>query len=347
MSSSIDYGASDFVTTPTTTAISFALWPYITLSGGVFTMGSDVRAASGVKEVTAADGSTLSQKLDLLVHQRKMSFGGALGIDAGHGFRIGGGGFVISTVQDSAVGYLFGVKSASSVEGLASLMSNQSSSAWGFQPSFGAQWDASKRLHFGVLYQFSELRVLATGTDSTTQVLAGDSASYQLTHDTIDAKRMRWASPARLTAGVAYEPSRLVRLALDADLSFGLTADSFGMAQKPMPRARLGVLYKPWDFLHLGTGLFTDPSAARRLADSVGAIRADFYGATAGVILRTRLGEVAAKDPPVLTLSLALRYALGHGQARTLVIDEAALRASTHDIVIHDIMPYVGSSIAF
>jgi len=345
LQSTIDYGAVDSITTPTTTALSFALLPWITLSGGIFTLQNDVRSASQVSEVTSPEGTTLTQKLDVLVHEKRTAYGGGIGFDVGHGLRIGGGGLVVATSRDFAVGYLFGGRSGTSTDGLLSSDANRTSSGLGFQPSYGVQWDASKRLHLGVVYRFSELRFSSSGNESTAEVVATGTTSYRVTNRELSAEPMRWVSPARAIAGVAWDASSRARVTLDADLSFGLTADAGGAARKPTVSVRGGVLFKAWDALHLGAGLFVDPATTRRLADTLGSIRANYYGATAGGLLRIRLGKTPS--PPVLTTSLAIRYAVGLGDARTATLDTNGLTAGAVDVVVHDLMPYLGTSLAF
>jgi hypothetical protein len=52
-------------------------------------------------------------------------------------------------------------------------------------------------------------------------------------------------------------------------------------------------------------------------------------------------------DAPVITLSTAIRYAVGFGDARTAAISDDTAGTGTRAITVHDIMPYLGSSVGF
>jgi hypothetical protein len=79
----------------------------------------------------------------------------------------------------------------------------------------------------------------------------------------------------------------------------------------------------------------------------LGSLRANYYGGTAGVIFRTRLTHDSGPDAPVITLSTAIRYAVGFGDARTAAISDDTAGTGTRAITVHDIMPYLGSSVGF
>ena len=348
LSSSVDYGGTDFVATPTTASASFALLPNLTLSGGLFHTGQDVRSAVGVEKVQGSDGRTLSQKIDTLVHQRKMHMGGAYGFDAGHGLRVGGGMFLVYSVRDGALDYIVGLDDGRGRPDIISLSASSGMTSWGLQPTQGVQWDVSKRLHLGAVFRFPELRLLASGRAATTQVVSGtDATVFALTDTKESSSRMRWSDPARVFVGVAYEPTDKVRLAFDGDVAFALERDTWGAAHDARVRFRAGVLLKPVDAFHFGFGAFVDPASERVLPGDLGALRVDYYGGTFGFILRTRLGPDTGPNAPVLTLSSAVRYAVGLGAARTAVILEQAATVGTQTITVHDVMPYIGSSVAF
>lgn len=347
LSSAVDYGGTDFVATPTTASASFSLLPNLTLSGGLFHTGHDVRSAVGAEKVQG-DGRTLSQKIDTLVHQRKMHMGGAYGVDVGHGLRLGGGMFLVYSVRDGALDYIVGLDDGRGRPDIIALSSSSGMTAWGLQPTQGLQWDASKRLHFGAVFRFPELRLHASGRAATTQIASGtDATVFALTDVKESSSRMRWSDPARLFMGVAYEPTERVRLAFDGDVAFALEQDTWGAAHDARVRFRAGVLLKPVDAFHFGFGAFVDPASESVLQANLGAIRVDYYGGTAGFILRTRLGPDTGPNAPVLTLSSAVRYSVGLGDARTALVVERGATVGTQTITVHDIMPYLGSSVAF
>jgi len=346
LSSSVDYGGTDFVAVPTTAAMSFSLLPNLTVSGGAFHTTHDVRSASGFDQVS--DGAqTLTQKVNTLTNVRTMHMGGAYGFDAGHGVRVGGGMFLVYSVGETSIDYLVGLERRTEKPKVISLSVEGSTTSWGLQPTQGLQWDVTKRLHLGAMFRFPELRLHSSERSSAT-ALAGDDAGVAFdVQDRSDAsRRTRWIAPARAFLGVAYDVSETVRVALDGDVSFALGEDKWGNAQKAVGRVRGGVLYRASDTFHLGLGAFIDPASERRLPDGLGSLRADYYGGTMGVIMRTRIGA-SGPEAPVLTFCTAVRYAIGTGSARTASIAEEATSESTRDIVVHDVMPYIGSSVAF
>ncbi len=64
-----------------------------------------------------------------------------------------------------------------------------------------------------------------------------------------------------------------------------------------------------------------------------------------GVIFRTRLTKDTGPDAPVITLCTAVRYAVGIGDARTVAISDDATSVGSRAVTVHDIMPYLGSSV--
>lgn len=349
VSSSVDYGGTDFVSTPTTASASFALLPNLTLSGGMFHSQHDVRAAVGLGRAASVDGkSTLSQKIDTLTQQRKIHAGGAYGFDVGHGLRIGGAMFLVYSVRDSAVDYLVGLDGGGPKPEVIALSANSATSAFGLQSTNGLQWDASSRLHFGVLFRMPEFGFRASGKNALTSIASesGETA-FAITDQKGASNRIRWRDPARLVFGVAYEPTDKVRLAIDADVSFALEEDTWGARHDATAHARAGLMLKPLDSVHVGLGAFVDPASERALGESLGSIRADYYGGTAGVIFRTRLTKDTGPDAPVITLCTAVRYAVGVGDARTVAISDDATSAGSRAVTVHDIMPYLGSSVGF
>jgi hypothetical protein len=349
LSSSVDYGGTDFVSTPTTASASFALLPNLTLSGGMFHSQHDVRAAVGIGRTSSLDGkSNLSQKIDTLTQQRKIHAGGAYGFDVGHGLRIGGAMFLVYSVRDSAVDYLVGLDDGGPQPEVIALSANSGTSAFGLQSTTGLQWDASSRLHLGVLFRMPELGFRASGKNTLTSIAnASGETAFAVTDQKAASNRIRWRDPARLVFGVAYEPTDAVRLAVDADVSFALEEDTWGARHDATAHARAGVLLKPLDSVHVGLGAFVDPASERALGESLGSIRANYYGGTAGVIFRTRLTKDSGPDAPVITLCTALRYAVGIGTARTAAISDDATSVGSRDVIVHDIMPYLGSSVGF
>jgi hypothetical protein len=349
VSSSVDYGGTDFVSTPTTASASFELLPNLTLSGGMFHSQHDVRAAVGVGRASSVDGTArLSQKIDTLNQQRKLHAGGAYGFDLGHGFRLGGAMFLVYSVRDSSVDYLVGLDDGGPKPEVLALSVNTGTSAFGLQSTNGLQWDASKRLHFGVLFRMPEFGFRASGRAALTSIASeAEETAFGITDQKAASNRFRWRDPARLVFGVACEASDKLRLALDVDMTFPLEEDTWGARHDTTAHARAGVLLKPLDAVHFGLGAFVDPASERELAPGLGSLRANYYGGTAGVIFRTRLTHDSGPDAPVITLSTAIRYAVGFGDARTAAISDDTAGTGTRAITVHDIMPYLGSSVGF
>ena len=346
--SRIDFGGADFVSTPTTASASFTVLPRVTLSGGVYHSANDVRAASGLERSTGADGRTLAQRIDTLDHVRKMHMGGAYGIDLGHGLRLGGAMYLVYSARNTSVDYVVGIDEGVGRREVAAVGVTQGGSAWGLQPTYGVQWDVTRRLHLGATFRFPELG-FASSVKVALSEIAGSGGEPVLVLEETRARtsRFRYTDPARLFWGVAYDVTRKTRVAVEADVAFALEADTWGASHKGMARGRAGVLWRPFDSLHIGVGAFVDPSSARELPRTLGAIRVDYAGGTFGVVLRTRIGEKKGAEAPVVTLATAVRYAVGVGEARTVTLSDAGETLGSTRVVVHDVMPYLGSSIAF
>jgi len=344
-----DHGGTDFITTPTTASASFSVLPSLTLNVGAFYTGLDVRAADGVDKVTAS-GRTLSQKVDTLVLQRKIHAGVSYGFDAGRGVRFGGGVFAVYSVRASVVDYLVALEGGTTPAqpDLLAVSASHGISQWGLQPTSGVQWDATRRLHLGLMLRFAEMRLGGSGRASESTVMGGPEGTTVVLDDRRPTSRqVRWSDPARLIAGVVYDASDQVRLALDADVSSGLERDTWGVPHDPTFRARAGMLVRSSDSMYFGVGAFADPSSERVLADPLGSIRADYYGGTTGLVFRTRFAESPRPDSGVVTLAVSVRYAVGVGDARTARVSATGVEAGTDPVTVHEVMPYFGSSIGF
>lgn len=346
LSSSVDYGGADFIAVPTTASMSFSLLPNLTVSGGAFHTTHDVRSAAGFERVS--DGTrTLTQKVNTLTNARTMHMGGAYGFDAGHGIRVGGGMFLVYSVAEASIDYLVGLEGQADKPKVISLSVEGSSTSWGLQPTQGLQWDVTNRLRLGAMFRFPELKIHSSERSSAAAV-AGDEAgtSFDVEDQSGASHRTRWIDPARAFLGVAYDVSDIVRVAIDGDVSFALGEDKWGNAHRAIARIRGGVMVKATEAFHFGLGAFTDPASQRRVPEGLGSLRADYYGGTIGAILRTHLGA-RRPDAPVLTFCTAVRYAIGTGTASTASIAEDVTTQATRDVVVHDVMPYIGSSVAF
>lgn len=346
LESKVDLGGADFVATPTTASATFSLLPNLTLSGGAFHSQSDVRAASGTGVVADGTGRNLSQRLDSLAQQRKLHMGGAYGFDVGHGLRVGSAMFLVYSARNDSIDYLVGLDEGGQRVEAAAISVSAATRSWGLQSSYGVQWDVTSRLHVGAMFRFPELRIAASG-EATRGSLSTtpETSAFDVGIDKATTGKIEWIAPARTFFGVAYDVSPIVRVAVDVDVSLGLRSDTWGRTHDATIRGRAGVLIKAHDAFHFGFGAFVDPASERVVPEDLASIRANYYGGTTGLIFRTKLGAKGGADAPTFNLSVAVRYAIGIGDARPTVTGTTA--TDLIPVVAHDIMPYFGSSVAF
>ncbi|MFO0679997.1 MAG: hypothetical protein U0169_25980 [Polyangiaceae bacterium] len=340
-----DFGGTDFVSTPTAAGASFEVLPGFTMSGGAFHEAFDVRAATDTR--SSSGTSRLAQRVNILSQRRKMQIGGAFGFEAGHGVRFGAGMFAVYSVAEGDSNYAAGDVAGSVPSTALAVSTSASSHVWGLRQTVGVQWDATRRLHLGATFRFPEFLLSETGdTSSSSFGVAGGVTFFDVSSERRSTRTLRWVEPARVVAGASFDVSETVRVALDLDVSTSIANDTWHEERRPVLRGRAGLYVRPSDWLHFGLGAFVDPNGATTLPRVVGALRADYVGATQGFLFRTRVGG-ASSSSVLVTLSGGLRYAVGFGDARTVSISETSVQTGTRAVTIHDVMPYFGSSVAF
>jgi hypothetical protein len=156
-------------------------------------------------------------------------------------------------------------------------------------------------------------------------------------------------APLRATLGIARSVGP--QSWISAEVDYQTAMDTPGREQQPTVNGRVGVRWQPSDTLALGVGLFSDRATARDVGTSIGDSKVDYYGATFGLTFLTPVALVKNPQPDALILSstLALRYAIGFGDARAIDLDIDSLNVvqRTVSVVYHEIVPYLGTGLFF
>jgi hypothetical protein len=350
--SGLDLPGTDFVSTPTAVTASFAVLPFMTLGGGLFTTARDVRAGSVQDRVESASGETLKQRLSLIEDRKKLRAGGAYGFDAGYGLRVGGGMFGVLTTAEGSADYAVGYRaSADAQEQVVAFTERVSQKVWGLQATAGLQYDPSPSVHLGVTVRLPEILLSASSSFNGSVIVASaESDGLALDEGDDSVQGTEWVDPAHLVVGVALTLTDRVRLSADVDLALGIDSVRLRGPRRPVVNGRAGVIVAVLpDTLDLGTGVLIDLPTDRALGEGLGATRLTYVGGTLGGTLKNtlRVGDDPKPDGIVLTTTIALRYVAGIGQARQLSVGDAGTTLDVTQTVTHDIMPYTGTAVLF
>jgi hypothetical protein len=360
--------STDVVSVPNAIVIATKLTPRIALAGGLLVTARDVRSAlvrEPEREQISADGTpvALAQRLDVQADLSKYHFGAALGAALTERLRLGVSVFGTYAKETDSVQYSLAARSAGpnpTGEAAFSIYNERTTaSAFGVAATAGVQWQPSDDLSIGLAVRSPEVAitgstdggaVIATanagGTDPAQATVVGVPPPELAAGGTLIA-------PARALFGVAVALGpRESWVELGVDASHGLPETSVINAQAPTFNGRVGARYMLSPGWIIGGGVFSDRATLRNIPDFVGADRVDYYGVTAGVSKRTPLGLTTDPSPEALLLvtTFSLRAAVGLGEARaeTLDFDQPDLpRDDRSDVTFVDLMPYIGSSVAF
>ncbi len=350
--SEIELPGTDFISTPTAVTSSFAVLPSLTLGGGLFTTMRDVRSGSVQDTVRGANGETLKQRLSLIQDVKKLRAGGAFGFDVGGGLRVGGGMFGVLTTAEASADYAIGYRAAGDAhEEVASFTERLSQKLWGLQATAGVQYDPAPAVHLGLTVRLPELLLSGSSSVNGFVIFASpDADALELGDEDESIEGTEWVDPAHVAVGVAASPIDRLRLSADVDMGLGIDSKRLGAPRRPVVNFRGGVIVVAIeDALDLGAGGFVDLPTDRELGDGLGDTRVTYVGGTLGGTLRTvlRVGDDPRPDGIVLTTTIAVRYAAGLGRARQVVLSEESSTPGETGIVVHDVMPYTGTSVLF
>ncbi|MEZ4254072.1 MAG: hypothetical protein R3B99_38175, partial [Polyangiales bacterium] len=241
------------------------------------------------------------------------------------------------------------------------------STRWGLQLTAGAQWEPSTKLALGLHVRAPILLVREALDFHDVQQQTDPSGLTNFGFFERRAAPVGMLAPARLALGGAYRGEGFT---LSAELAYSHALRSLdvrtraqreaGADARPIVdlrhnvTARVGGLVRLTDTKALGFGAFVDRSPERR-PRGLGDFQVDYYGATLGFRTETqvRLDHERARTL-IFRTTIALRYALGLGEAALLRYDQSSPALSftpetgeTRDILFHEAYVFVGSSLLF
>ena len=360
--------STDVVSVPNAIVVATKLTPRIALAGGLLVTARDVRSAlvrEPERQETSAAGEpvALAQRLDVQADLSKYHFGAALGAALTDRLRVGLSLFGTYSKETGSVQYSLSARSAGAnptgEAAFAIYNERVTTSAFGVAATAGIQWQPSDEISLGLAVRSPEVALTgsseggavigqanAGGTDPATATLQGVPPPQLAEGGTL-------LTPARVLVGVAIPLGRRESwVELGADASHGLPETGLIEAREPTVNARVGARYMLSPEWILGGGVFTDRATLKAIPEFVGSDRVDYYGLAAGVSKRTPLGLTTDPSPEALLLvtTFSLRAAVGIGQARAETLDfdnPDAARDDRSDVTFVDLMPYIGSSVAF
>lgn len=222
----------------------------------------------------------------------------------------------------------------------------------------GVQWQPTERLRVGLAIRSPGVQVLEAwrSLDLTGTATVDETGAPLDDFQTFDDSELRAhtdvISPLRVRLGVGWgDPGSWV--SLEGDVQSGV--ESRLASRRAVWNVRVGGRLEVSPHVALGMGLFTDRASDHPVAE-FGDSRIDFYGGTAGVELSTshpleRARPERARDLVVST-TIAVRYALGVGEAGGLLFDPSAdgdfsAESVPIDATVHEASLHLGSSLTF
>lgn len=348
--------STTYVATPTGVTASFALFPWLKIAGGFYTTDREIEdAADDAVTETVLNGTPtrFTQRIHYQLDRKKMVAGGAFGIEVTDTFRIGSALFGTYTTNNVKAEFSNDASKGTPLSDALVFDIEGEVSAIALLTSIGAQWDLSDRVHLGLNVFLPELLLTSSSESRASTVTVGTledgtpvgGVDYQAAEADGDPEAL---APPRISLGVNFELSPAVELGVGVDAITGIRTETFQLDRKGVVNVRAGVRWQVIPELALGGGLFTDLAADAALGPGLGARRLDFFGATLGGSLMTPLEIIERPDgePVIIATTVAVRYALGFGEARSILVEGNTVRNDAVDVLGHDLMPYLGTSIS-
>lgn len=361
-SNDVDLDSADFFSAPHALTLIRNVSDSVSLGFGLFVTKRDVRTAQSELTFRGASGTTppvnldYRQRLDLQGDLTTYHAGPSIGWQIAPTFRVGLSIFGTYGKSSSFAQYVLDAKSASAdTLGFAIVQDRNVFSYIGTQAAAGVQWEPAAEWHVGVLLRSPEL--LWTSSIDGVGIAASGSvgppgsapeATFALVHPDTKFPATTMVAPARGILGAARSFGASW---VSAELDATLPVLNQGIDLVPAINGRAGARFVVNETFGFGFGLFTDRATQRNVGTLLGDDKVDFYGAAAGLQLRTPLSLTKNPSPDALVLSttLAARYAIGFGSARAVDID--LTRTDTPErvasVVYHEIIPYIGSGVLF
>ena len=357
----VDLSSADFFSAPHALTLIRNITDDVSLGFGLFVTKRDVRTAwseltfPGESATTPPVPLDYRQRLDLQSDLTTYHAGPSIGWQLGPTFRAGLSLFGTYGKSASFAQYVLDATNGEGTLGFALVHNRTQASYIGSQAAAGVQWDPAPDWHLGLLLRSPELLWTASA-DGVGMAASGTmgppgapgEASFALVHPEVDLAATTMVAPARAIVGVAKNFGA-TWISAEADAS--MPVKNQGIDLVPTFNGRLGARFVASDTIGFGFGLFTDRANQRNAGVLLGDDRVDYYGATAGLQVRTPLSLTKNPSPDALVLSstIAVRYAIGFGEGRAVDIDLTREDAPERlaNVVYHEIIPYIGSGVLF
>jgi long-subunit fatty acid transport protein len=357
---SVAMNSFDFTSSPHALGIVRNLSPTVSAGLGVYVTALDLRSADSQIQFSGSGGTAnYQQRIDQSLAGSHYDAGPAIGWQVTPNFRVGAALFGTYASIQAYSQYAFAAQGsgAASPAPLAFLLGqNRTGFTWlGLHGQVGIQWDVAPGVHFGATLRSPEVTVTSSTTGTTLSLSGANNGdptatTFALAAPTSPLGSFTVVQGLRALAGVSFDVAPRMWLSADADYQAAVTTP--GLEQSDAVNVRLGWRWQTSDSLVVGAGLFTDRATDPNVGTDLGQEKVDYYGGTAGITLLTplALGKRPADAPPlVLSSTLAVRYAVGIGDAATVDLDFGTGSIGSHAqaVVYHEIVPYIGSGVAF
>ncbi len=287
--------------------------------------------------------------------------GGAVGWQARPDFRVGAGLFFLYDRARQTRSLFESMESADG-SGTTSLFYLDSFRVLlrtiGVRATGGMQWDVTPEWRLGLLLESPTIQVYSWGNAtyassfSETNAAGRQVQSADRTYASISQFDGKMVEPFHAQLSFAYvKPKFWIGLA--GDIYTPLKEPSLYIDKKLSWNVSVGAKFKATDRIDMGVGIFTDRSDQGD-PEEFGDAKIDYYGATAGAQFLTPIERGGGKEPPVVfRTALALRYALGIGDAGGLLVDPATQgnisRATAKSVGVrfHELSVYLGTALFF
>jgi hypothetical protein len=357
---SVALSSVDFTSSPHALGIVRNLSPTVSAGLGVYVTALDLRSADSQIQFSGSGGTAnYQQRIDQSLAGSHYDAGPAIGWQIAPNFRVGAALFGTYASIQGYSQYAFAAQGsgAASPASLAFLLGqNRTALTWlGLHGQVGVQWDAVPGVHIGVTLRSPEVTVTSSTSGSTLSLSGANNGNpaattFALAAPTSPLGTFTVVQGLRALGGVSFDVAPRMWLSAEGDYQAPVTTP--GIEQSDAFNLRLGWLWQTSDSFVVGAGVFTDRSTEPSVGHDLGSEKVDYYGGTAGVTLLTplALGKRPADAPPlVLASTVALRYAVGIGSAATVDLDFGAGTVGSHAqaVIYHEIVPYIGSGVAF
>jgi hypothetical protein len=354
-----DVSATDFFSVPTSLVLARRLGERVVGAFGVFVTRQEFVSASALmqEQSTLPNGTPYSYDLYLDITQQSSSYhlGPSVGWQLTPSLRLGAALFGVyeKLLAFDQFAARLDVGAGSDLERRsAANQVKQTATLFGLRPAAAVQWDVTPDWHVGavlrgpttVLSEVRQTTLVRTEASSSTGPTPGITAR-------VDSGRpaLQRSGPARVHVALARDVGKGF-VAVGADYQGGFLDERGDPSSEPVWNVRAGARLWPGDDLALGAGFFTDRSPTPSTEQSSRA-QVDYYGVTLGgeVLRRYPLRDREASSI-VLSTTVALRYALGFGTLNGILVEPFSTEFATYrpnrvDVVLHEVLLHVGSSL--